>query len=64
MNMDPQNLDYMKYAVVAENLDTAMNFAARTAKTENLLIFDGAVGGMNISEPLAETADQQGPGCK
>ena len=61
MNMDPQNLDYMKYAVVAENLDTAMNFAARTAKTENLLIFDGAVGGMNISEPLAELLTSRAP---
>jgi hypothetical protein len=53
MNMAPQNLDYMKHAVTAESLDSAMEFAYRTAKTDKVIIFDGAVGGMNLSERLA-----------
>ena len=61
MNMDPQNLDYMKYAVVAGSLDSAMDFARKTAKTEKVIIFDGAVGGVNISKSLASLLQSRAP---
>ena len=48
------NLNYMKHALLAENLDTAMHFAYKTAKTDKVIVFDGATGGINLSRPLAE----------
>lgn len=61
-NTDPQNLQYMKYSVVAEQLDDAMHFAYKTAKTDKVLIFDGAMGGINVSGSLADLLIDKAPG--
>ena len=61
-NADPQNLDYMKWAVVANQLDDAMHFAYKVAKTDNVIIFDGAMGGINVSQSLAELLVRKAPG--
>jgi hypothetical protein len=53
-NTDPQNLQYMSHSVVADSLDNAMRFAYKTTGTDKVLIFDGAIGGMNVSDSLAE----------
>lgn len=53
-NRDPMNLNYMKHALLAENLDAAMEFAYRTTKTDKVIIFDGATGGLNVSRSLAD----------
>jgi hypothetical protein len=53
-NRDPMNLNYMKHALLAENLQTAMDFAYHTTKTDKVIIFDGATGGLNVSRPLAD----------
>ena len=58
---DPQNLDYMKWSVVANRLDDAMHFAYKVAKTDNVIIFDGAMGGINVSESLAELLVRRAP---
>ncbi|WCK52578.1 hypothetical protein PP175_14150 [Aneurinibacillus sp. Ricciae_BoGa-3] len=50
---DPQNIEYMKYAMISENLDDSMRFAYRTTGTDKVIVFDGAVGGINVSESLA-----------
>ena len=60
-NSDPQNLDYMKWAVVTNQLDDAMHFAYKVAKTDNVIIFDGAMGGINVSESLAELLVRKAP---
>ena len=60
-NSDPQNLDYMKWSVVANQLDDAMHFAYKVAKTDNVIIFDGAMGGINVSESLAELLVRKAP---
>jgi len=60
-NNDPQNLQYMKYAVVANELDVAMHFAYKAAKTDKVIIFDGAMGGINVSESLAQLLLQKAP---
>jgi hypothetical protein len=60
-NSDPQNLDYMKWAVVANQLDDAMHFAYKVAKTDNVIIFDGAMGGINVSQSLAELLVRKAP---
>lgn len=60
-NRDPQNLTYMKHAVVAESTEAAMEFAYKTTGTRKVLIFDGAMGGINVSEPLAELLLKKAP---
>ncbi|MCR4442993.1 MAG: hypothetical protein QHH10_11670 [Peptococcaceae bacterium] len=45
---------YMKNAVIAWDLDHAMKYAKKVTKTENVLVFDGAQGGVNVSESLRE----------
>ncbi|WP_148260115.1 hypothetical protein [Alicyclobacillus acidocaldarius] len=58
---DPQNLEYMKYALIASNLDEAMAFAYRTTGTDKVIAFDGAVGGINVSVSLAEDLRRLAP---
>ena len=53
-NRDPMNLNYMKHALLSENLDAAMEFAYNTTKTDKVIIFDGATGGINVSRSLAD----------
>jgi hypothetical protein len=53
-NRDPMNLNYMKHAVLADSLDSAMEFAYRTTKTDKVIIFDGATGGINGSRSLVD----------
>ena len=60
-NRDPQNLNYMKHAVVAETTEAAMEFAYKVTGTRKVLIFDGAIGGINLSEPLAEFLLKKAP---
>lgn len=54
INSCPQNPQYMRYCVTADRLDDAVNFATRAGGTPNILAFDGAVGGFNLTEPLAD----------
>lgn len=60
-NCDPQNLSYMKHALIADDLETAMEFAYKVTGTRKVLIFDGAIGGINVSEPLAEYILKKAP---
>jgi len=60
-NRDQQNLDYMKHAVLAETTEGAMEFAYKTAGTRNVIIFDGAMGGINLSGPLADLLLKKAP---
>lgn len=60
-NRDPQNLTYMDHAMVAESTESAMKFAYKTTGTKKVVIFDGAVGGINVSESLAEELLQKAP---
>ena len=48
----PQNVEYMRYAVRADNLEAAMKFAYRSTGTRNVIIYDGAKGGINASRSL------------
>jgi hypothetical protein len=49
----PQNPTFMQHCVQAGDLDAALAFARRTAGTEEILCFDGAVGGFNLTPGLA-----------
>lgn len=52
---------FMNYAVEVEDLGKAVDFAKRFTKTDNILVFDGALGGFNVSEPLAEEMRRLAP---
>jgi hypothetical protein len=58
---DPMNLNYMRYALVADELNAAMDFAYRATRTDKVMIFDGATGGMNVSHSLAEFLRERAP---
>jgi hypothetical protein len=62
LNECPQNNKFMNYAIEVKDLKKAVGFAMQFGKTANILAFDGAIGGFNVSEPLAkemmETARQ------
>lgn len=53
-DMDSMNIHYMDYALISRSTEQAMNFAYKTTGTDKVMIFDGAMGGMNVSIPLAE----------
>jgi hypothetical protein len=61
MNRDSQNVQYMKHALIAESTDSAMRFAYKAAKTDKVIIFDGAIGGVNLSTSLAELLVARAP---
>ena len=54
LNADPQNPQYMRYALMAEGLEEAIRFVTKATGISNMIAFDGAVGGFNMSEPLAD----------
>ncbi|MPM67501.1 hypothetical protein SDC9_114424 [bioreactor metagenome] len=55
------NIEYMTHAVVAKTTESAMNFAYKTAGTDKVIIFDGAMGGLNCSESLADLLIAKAP---
>jgi hypothetical protein len=57
----PQNPQYMRHCVKTESLDDAIRFTARASGTSNLIAFDGAVGGFNLTESLAELLRAKAP---
>ena len=61
MENDEQNTEFMKYAIKVDTLSKAVTFARNFAKTDNILIFDGAVGGFNVSNALAEELHRLAP---
>lgn len=58
---DSMNIEYMDYAVTARTIKTALEFAYKTTNTDKVIIFDGAMGGMNVSESLAELLIERAP---
>lgn len=50
----PQNPEYMKHSVVSKDLESAVEFAERIGDTDQIIVFDGAEGGINVSESLRE----------
>lgn len=61
MRDDPQNTFYMDHAMVAPSLKKAMHFAQRATGSDNVLVFDGAAGGINVSPSLADLLTRKAP---
>ena len=64
LNADPQNTQYMKYAVTAEGLEEAVRFVSRVSGTSKIIVFDGAAGGFNMTEPLADLLRSKASGIE
>jgi hypothetical protein len=58
---DPQNVEFMKHALIAEDLETAVEMAMRIAGTDKMIAFDGAPGAMNVSRSLASDLIRMAP---
>ena len=58
---EPMNIKYMDYATVAKTTEGAMEFAYHTTGTDKVIIFDGAMGGLNCSESLAKELIEKAP---
>ena len=58
---EPMNIKYMDHAVIAKTTEGAMEFAYNTTGTDKVLIFDGAMGGLNCSKSLAELLIDKAP---
>ena len=58
---EPMNIKYMDYAVTAKTTEAAMDFAYKTTGTDKVIIFDGAMGGLNCSESLAKLLIDKAP---
>lgn len=58
---DSMNLEYMDYAVTIKTLESAMDFAYKTTGTDRVIIFDGAMGGMNVSKSMAKLLMEKAP---
>ena len=50
----PQNPEYMSHALKANSLQAAIKFAYHATGTRNVIIFDGAMGGINASTSLIQ----------
>jgi hypothetical protein len=61
LSSDPMNHNFMRYVVTAENLETAMAFAGKIAKTDKVMVFDGAFGALTCSRSLAEYLKERAP---
>jgi hypothetical protein len=58
---DSMNIGYMDHAVTARSTDQAMAFAYKMTGTDKVIIFDGAMGGINVSESLAKLLIEKAP---
>ncbi len=58
---DPRNPKFMSYAVTAEDLQTAIGFAQRIGRTDQIIVFDGNFGSINVSPSLAEFMLKRAP---
>ncbi|MDQ7095425.1 hypothetical protein REC12_17685 [Desulfosporosinus sp. PR] len=56
-----QNTTFMDYALEVPDLTKALGFSKRFAQTDHILAFDGAIGGFNVSEPLANQLRKLAP---
>lgn len=61
LDKDPMNHNFMRYVAICDVLETAMEFARRTARTDYVIAFDGAFGTVTCSESLAKHLIERAP---
>jgi len=58
---DSMNIRDMDHAVTARTSEEAMEFAYKVTGTDKVIIFDGAMGGLNCSKSLAKLLIEKAP---
>ncbi|MDR0622442.1 MAG: hypothetical protein LBJ61_11305 [Deltaproteobacteria bacterium] len=58
---DSMNIEYMDHAVTARSLPQAMDFARQVTGTDKVIVFDGAMGGLNVSESMSRLLIERAP---
>ncbi|MCP4755695.1 MAG: hypothetical protein GY866_32935, partial [Proteobacteria bacterium] len=58
---DSSNPMFMNFAVTAENLETAMNHARRITGTDQIMVFDGSHGNINLSPAMGDFLLKKAP---
>jgi hypothetical protein len=58
---DAQNATYTRHARIVDTTEEAMAYARRATGTDKILVFDGAFGGINLSQPLADLLVKRAP---
>jgi hypothetical protein len=58
---DAQNALYTRHAKILDTTEEAMAYARKATGTDKVLVFDGAFGGLNLTEPLAELLLKKAP---
>lgn len=53
LHQDSTNPEFMKHAVTADSLETALEFAQRASGTDKILVFDGSFGNITASPSMA-----------
>lgn len=48
----------MEHALISDTLESAMDFAYKVTGTDQVIIFDGAPGGLNLSASLAKRFEE------
>ena len=60
-DMEPMNIEYMSHSKLVDTTEAAMEYAYKEAGTDKVIIFDGAMGGLNCSESLAKLLIERAP---
>ena len=58
---DPQNYRYVKNSLVAPDLKTAVKLAKKMTNCDRVIVFDGAEGGINVSESMRQHMLKKAP---
>ncbi len=61
LNLDSTNPEFMNHAVIADSLETAMEFAGKVAGTDKVIAFDGSFGNITASPSMAEDLVRRAP---
>ena len=61
LKLDSTNPEFMNHAVIADSLETAMEFAGKSAGTDKVIAFDGSFGNITASPSMVEDLIQRAP---
>jgi hypothetical protein len=61
LKQDSTNPEFMNHAVIADTLETAMEFAGKAAATDKVIAFDGSFGNFTASPSMAEDLIRRAP---
>ncbi len=64
LERDSTNPEFMRHAVIADSLETALEFAGKAAGTDRVIVFDGSFGNITASPSMAEDLIARAPAVR